>query len=266
MITQKDIKPIPKYMIAIIKRADKKRYETPCGNSRFYAYLTVWKGELTKVTVAVRHKYRKWYCKQVAVHFLRSNISYVKDLCFYQIAGYVVGWYDVGASAEQKHFEDSVWYENNTSLFDPYAPVVNLDFLKRFSEYKYCPYEKFQSTDILGCLRLYEQFHEAEYLLKSGLEHYATSKTILRVLQKDKSFHKWLMANKNEYMSNGWYYCTTLVDAYKHNQNIKAVQEFEERKRTFSHDYYGKKIVKILCVKAIETVTNSFLPTLINSR
>ena len=249
MITTKDIKPIPKSMIAIIKREDKKRYEKPCGNSRFYAYLTVWKGELAKVTVAVRHKYRKWYCKQVAVHTLRSDISYVKDLCFYRIAGYVVGWYDVGASEKEKFFEDSVWYENDTSLFDPYAPVVNLDFLKRFPEYKYCPYDKFQSTNILGCLRLYEQFPEAEYLLKSGLEFYATSKTILRIMQKDKSFHKWLMANKDEYMSRGWYYCTALVDAYKHNKSIKDVQAFEERKRTFSHDYYGKKIVKIIMRK-----------------
>ena len=80
MITTKDIKPIPKYMVAIIKREDKKRYKTPCGNSRFYAYLTVWKGELTKVTVAVRHKYRKWYCKQVAVHGLRSENALVKDI------------------------------------------------------------------------------------------------------------------------------------------------------------------------------------------
>ncbi len=140
MITQKDIKPIPKYMIAIIKREDKQRYKTSCGNSRFYAYLTAWKGELTKVTVAVRHKYRKWYCKQVAIHTLRSNISYVKDLCFYRIAGYVVGWYDVGASEKEKFFEDSVWYENDTSLFDPYAPEGSA---KRCLDCKYvdtCPY------------------------------------------------------------------------------------------------------------------------------
>jgi hypothetical protein len=101
----------------------------------------------------------------------------------------------------------------------------------------------------LGCLRLYEQFPEAEYLLKSGLEVYATSKTILRVMHKDKSFHKWLMANKDEYMSRGWYYCTALVDAYKHNKNIKDVQAFEERKHAFTHDYYGKKIVKIIMRK-----------------
>ena len=58
-------------------------------------------------------------------------------------------WHDVSASEKEKFFEDSVWYENDTSLFDPYAPVVNLDFLKRFPEYKYCPYDKFQSTNIL---------------------------------------------------------------------------------------------------------------------
>ncbi len=249
----KDIKPIPKYIIALVKRKDKERYKTPCGNSRFYAYLAVWKKELVKVTVAVRHKYRKWYCKQVAVHSLRSDISYVKDLCFYRIAGYVVGWQDVGVYKEQKFFEDSVWYENQyPALFDPYAPVVNLDLLKRFPEYKYCPYDKFQSTDILGCLRLYEQFPESEYLLKSGLAHYATSKTILRLLQKDKSFHKWLIAHKDKSMEYGLYYCSTLISAYKTNQSIQQIQEFEERKRKFCKDYYGKKIVKIIMRKGVK--------------
>lgn len=248
----KDIKPIPKYIVALIKRKDKERYTTPCGNSRFYAYLAVWKKELVKVTVAVRHKYRKWYCKQVAVHSLRSDISYVKDLCFYHIAGYVVGWHDVGASENVKFFEDSTWYENNTSLFDPYAPIVNLDLLKRFPEYKYCPYDKFQSTDILGCLRLYEQFPESEYLLKSGLPHYATSKTILRLMQKDKSFHKWLIAHKDKSMEYGMYYCSTLISAYKSNQSIQQIQEFEERKRKFCKDYYGKKIVKIIMRKGVK--------------
>ena len=103
------IGPIPKYILAAIKKKDATLYPSSCGSNRFYAYLAIWNRELVKVTVAVKQKNRKWYCKQVAVHSLRSDISYVKDLCFYQIAGYIVGWHDVGASKEQKHFEDGVW-------------------------------------------------------------------------------------------------------------------------------------------------------------
>ena len=246
MITAKDIKPIPKYMLNIIKRKDKMRYSVPCGNSRFYSYLAVWKGELTKITVAVRHKYNKWYCKQVAVHSLRSDTSYVKDLCFYQIAGYIVGWHDLGLYKTEKHFEDGIWYENQyPSMFDPYAPVVNIDFLNRFPEYKYCPYQQYHGTDILHFLRLYEEYPQMEYLYKSGLGNYATSVMILRQMKKDKSFHKWLVANKYFDLTSGRCYCDVILRAYKKHKPLKELQAFEERKRKLCSDYYYKRIKPI---------------------
>lgn len=41
-----DIKPIPKYMLAKIKKVDKEYYPTPDGHVRCYAYLTTWKTNL----------------------------------------------------------------------------------------------------------------------------------------------------------------------------------------------------------------------------
>ena len=84
MITEKDIRPIPKYILKAIMKKDKQFYPSPTGANRFYAYLAVWKKELVKITVAVKHYNRKWYCKQVAVHGLRSERCFVKDLeyCF----------------------------------------------------------------------------------------------------------------------------------------------------------------------------------------
>jgi len=55
MLDRNYIKPIPKTIVAAIKRKDKNRYKTPCGNTRFYSYLSTRKKELVKVTVAVRH-------------------------------------------------------------------------------------------------------------------------------------------------------------------------------------------------------------------
>ena len=52
MLDKNYVKPIPKSIISTIKREDKIRYKTPCGNTRFYSYLAVWKKELVKITVA----------------------------------------------------------------------------------------------------------------------------------------------------------------------------------------------------------------------
>ena len=252
MLDKNYIKPIPKKIIAAIKREDKKHHTSPCSNTRCYSYLSTWKKELVKVTVAVRHYKEQWYCKQVAVHGLRSSNALVKDVEYFTIAGYVVGWYDLKACARKKTWEDGLWYSCNKKYFDMYAPCVNLDYLERFPEYQYSEYKQVITMEILSYLRLYEKFPEAEYLLKSNLKYYATSKTILQQVQKDKSFHKWLIANKDFSMINGRYYCNALIEAYKKHLPIKQVQAFVERKHAITHDYCGKRIVNAVIKKGVK--------------
>ena len=252
MLTKEMIKPIPKRMLAIIKREDRKRYKSPCGNTRFYSYLATWKKEHVKVTVAVRHYRKQWVYKQVAIHGLRSDNCLARDIEFFYICGYVVGWYDLGVYKRKKEWEDGIWYSCERKYFNPYSITVNLDYLERFTKYKYSEYKNALYADILGYLRLYEQFPETEYLIKSGLKHYAMSKTILRQVRKDKSFHKWLVANKDYSMEHGWYYCSTLLQAYKKHLPIKQVQSFEERKRRLIHDYYKKAISQIIIKKGVQ--------------
>ena len=74
------IKPIPKYIQKQIYHLDLKRFPEQKGQRRFYAYLTKNEGELVKITVAVRNRYSKWHCKQVAIHGLDSDVCYVKDM------------------------------------------------------------------------------------------------------------------------------------------------------------------------------------------
>ena len=63
------IKPIPKYIREQIHKLDLERYPKQDGVDRFYSYLTKNDGELVKVTVAVKTRYKThWHCKQVAVH------------------------------------------------------------------------------------------------------------------------------------------------------------------------------------------------------
>lgn len=57
-MTEKDIRPVPKYILKKIEREDAHRFPVPEKQVRFYAYLAIWKKELVKVTVAVRHAQR----------------------------------------------------------------------------------------------------------------------------------------------------------------------------------------------------------------
>ena len=252
MLDRNYIKPIPKTIIAAIKREDKKHHKTPCGNSRCYSYLATWHKELVKVTVAVKHYKEKWYCKQVAVHGLRSENALVKDIEYFTIAGYVIGWHDIKACSRKKYWEDGIWYSCKGKYFDLYAPCVNLDYLERFPEYQYSEYKNAHYKEILSYLRLYEQFPEAEYLVKSGLKYYATSTTILKKMRKDKSFHKWLVAHKDNDMIAGKYYCNAILHAYANNVPIKQADMLEYRKRHLVADYHGKDIVKLAIKKGVK--------------
>ena len=102
-----DFRPIPKRILAIVRQADEQNFPQPNGHVRFYSYLTTARRELIKVTVAVKHIRKKWFCKQVAVHGLYSSKCYVKDMeyCGYFGMGFRVGWYDEGL---QKYRN---WYE-----------------------------------------------------------------------------------------------------------------------------------------------------------
>ena len=90
------IKPVPKYIVERIKQHDRNSHVSAPGKTRFYSYLTKNDGELVKITVAVRNHYKQWLYKQVAVHGLNSKECFVKDMIFYYIAGYQVGWYEQG--------------------------------------------------------------------------------------------------------------------------------------------------------------------------
>ena len=231
MITKKDIRPIPKYILKKIQQIDEKRYPTSCGCRRFYSYLTKWQNELVKVTVAVRHHKKQWYCKQVTIHGLHTSVSYVKDLIYYRAYGYFVGWHDLGLYTEPRHYEDGNWYENQyPTLFSFQSPIINLDFLKRFPEYKYCPCDIYYGDNIFYFLRLYEEYPQIEYLIKNGFKYLALSKQILAQVEKDKAFRRWLIENKNE-LTKYYYTVPTILHAYKWKWSLTETHIFETRKK-----------------------------------
>lgn len=233
-------------MVKKIKRYDTQNNPTPSGHTRYYAYLTKNDKELVKVTVAVRNKYKKWYCKQVAVHGIYSEDCFVKDMTYFYIGGYITGWHYEGLTKYPKWYESEEWETAKDKYYDPFAPIINKEFLAKFPEYKYSAYELYESVDILQYLRLYEKYPQTEYMLKIGVSsHYVKSKQILRKVEKDKRFRKWLSINRNELNSN-IYYVSTILTSYSQNKPLKEIQLAETTKKTLQADRTFKPIREML--------------------
>ena len=232
MITEKDIRPIPKYILKKIQKQDNKLYPSPYGYVRFYAYLACWKRELVKVTVAVKHYKKKWYCKQVAIHGLRSERCFVKDLeyCYLTGMGFRVGWSSEVIQKCQKWFETAHWWTANDDAYDPYARIVNPSFVYKFPEYKYSAYDLYKGVDVLQYLRLYEKHPQVEYLVKLGLSDYVHSKQIFDECTTNKNFRKWLIRNREDICENK-YYVSTILIAYKSKRPCGEVQKLEKIKK-----------------------------------
>lgn len=115
----------------------------------------------------------------MAVHGINSKACLVKDMDFYYIAGYIVGWYKQGLQKYEKYYEGNWWYSED-KYFDPYAPVVNKEIALKIEKYKYSAVDLYSYPDILKYLRLYEQYPQMEYVMKLGLIRLVKSKQILQ--------------------------------------------------------------------------------------
>ena len=177
---------------SVVRKTDAQNNVCLPGRTRFYSYLTKNDGELVKVTVAVKTRYKQWLYKQVAVHGLNSNICYVKDMVFYYISGYQVGWYEQGTQTAPRWYESTEWDYSDDKYFDPFAPLINREYLDKFPKYKYSAVNLYKGVDVLKYLRFYEQYPQIEYLMKAGLDGYAFSKQILQEIDKTNALQNGL--------------------------------------------------------------------------
>ena len=238
------IKPIPKYIIEEIKKADDQNKVCVPGRTRFYSYLTKNNGELVKVTVAVKTKYKQWLYKQVAVHGINSDVCFVKDMVFHYIAGYSVGWFEQGAQTAPRWYENPEWGCADDEYFDPFAPIVNREYLDKFPKYKYSAVNLYRGVDVLKYLRLYEQYPQIEYLMKAGLDGYAFSKQILQKIGKNKRFAKWLMKNRAELIKDE-YYVDVIMRSFRTGKPLADVQAYRK---------YRMKLSKETALKELRTL------------
>lgn len=250
MIDERYINPIPKYIIKLIQRFDAADIKNRNGNTRYYAYLTKMHGELAQVTVACKNRGKKWFCKQVVVHSVHSAYCLAKDINFFYIGGYITGWYEQGLTRYRKWWETGKWERYDDKYFNN-APVLNPEYALKFPEYKYSAIDGFGRWDILKYLRLYEQYPQAEMLVKFGMLDLALSKQILVKVGKDKRFRKWLANNRAE-LSVKTYYVETVLQAYKTGKPLSEMQEYLKRKKSFVCEKNYKPIRELFQGKDLE--------------
>lgn len=239
------IKPIPKYILAKIQKTDIARCPDQKG-TRLYSYLTTIKKYLVKITVAVKNHKKKWYCKQVALHCVRSEKCYIKDMEYiYFGMGFRVGWYAEGLTKCPKWFEDG-WRYAKSKYYNPWTKVINPEYVGKFPEYRYSAYQYFKGKCIIEYLKLYEKYPQTEYLLKLGLFYLYNSVTVLKRVAKDKTFCKWLIAHKSEITAR-YYYVGTILQAYKSGKPIKQIQAFEESKKRLERESNFQPLKELFC-------------------
>jgi hypothetical protein len=225
-------------MVSKIKKADKTQCPTQKGECRFYGYLTEIQGELVKITVAAKSFYKKWYCKQVAVHGIKSDECWVKDMEYkYCGGGYRVGWYAENCSKRPQMWYERGWLEAEFKYYNPAATVVNLDYIDKFPQYKYSAYKLYRGHCIIAYLRIYNKYPQTEYLLKLGLHELHNKVTILKLVAKDRQFCKWLISHKDEITLNNCY-AGVIIQSYKTGLPIAQTQKIAEFKKKLQHSGY----------------------------
>ena len=227
----KYIKPIP-------KRIEKRilAYDAKYGGNkglRFYAYLTMIRKELVKITVAVRNKNKMTrLIKQVAIHGVYSDKCLVKDIEYNYMGGYRVGWYDEGIKYPynlRPFHNDGVWYEVDFKYFNPWAPVINPKLALSLPQFCYSAVDIQNPPCIITYLRTYLKYPQLEYLVKAGLGKFADSKMILKKIGEDKAFRKWLIAHREELLRQH-YYVDVVLRGYRTGKPLETLQSYREAK------------------------------------
>ena len=231
-MTIEKIKPIPKYIEERIHKADIKAKPLVPGQTRFYAYLTRQGNELVHITVAVRNwKKKDWYCKQVVAHGVHTKECLIRDIEYYNMSGYVVDWSREIPGARSNYWRYD-WSICSTFDFKPYAPIVNMEYMEKFPEYKYSQYDKLQGWNLLPFLRQYEKYPVVEFLMKFGYTSFWDSKQICTLATKDKKFRKWLAQNK-DVKGIDHCYVASIVNAYRNGREILEQDNVERIKKIF---------------------------------
>ncbi|MBQ3213975.1 MAG: PcfJ domain-containing protein [Clostridia bacterium] len=257
---EKDIKPIPKYIIRKIRKLDDENRFVTDTSTRYYSYLTKINKDLARIIVACKVKDHQWFCKQVVVHTMNSDHCLVRDID-YSLFGYIVGWSKQILTYSHRRYDDGKWYKSDDKYYNVLCPIINKNYALKIDKYKYSAINKYKYLDIIKYLKIYEKYPQAEYLVKLNLSQFATNKSILKQVGKDKNFRKWLIKSrdylKNEYGQYPYISSKVMLYAYKNNISIALSQKLDMKTKELQEDYnFRNKISKIIAKDEVITFIN----------
>jgi len=203
-------------------------------NLKFASYLERYKnGEILERVFAFRELTKKpLQIFEVMRRVSNGETYYVRDLWFYQLAGY------------RTYFcEKEKWYEYKDSMkceYGMYTNCINSELLLKTKKYKYCAYRNGIMSNVVDYLNLYAKYPGLELMSKLGIK---PSVSLLKKAEKDKIFCKFLYSNNYEidiYNFN----VKEILYAYNHNVSLFYARRYFEIVNYFKNDYLEKFLVE----------------------
>lgn len=247
---------IPDKVISKIMDMEAERGEYEINRTRWYSYYEYTDGELSIASVVVKNSRKSIidlptiYLKKVAVVTL-SGKTYMRDLFCNYYSGYQVFWGDQTYHSQNpggmviNDYESAIWVNMKGDFHCYENDVLNPEFLDD-TEFKYCAYDG--TVDVLEYLRAYNANPKIELLAKVCTCRYAVKKRLVKSVEKDKAFARFLAlsSNRDELRWRN-FSVEVIVSAYKHKTTFDYEHKLEQTKKHFR---YGgateKRIISLL--------------------
>ena len=247
---------IPDEIISKITDIEAERGEYEINRTRWYSYYEITDGELSVASVVVKESRKSSrelptvYMKKVTVVTL-SGKTYMRDVFCNYYGGYQVLWGDETYKSQNpggmvvNDYETANWVNMKGDFHCYENDVLNPEFLDD-TEFKYCAYDG--TVDVLEYLRAYKANPKIELLAKVCTCRYAVKKRLVKSVEKDKAFARFLAlsSNRDELRWRN-FSVEAIVSAYKHKTTFDYEHKLEQTKKRFR---YGgateKRIISLL--------------------
>lgn len=259
---------IPDEIISKIMDMEAERGEYEINRTRWYSYYECTDGELSVASVVVKESRKSiielptTYLKKVAVVTL-SGETYMRDLFCNYYSGYQVFWGDQTYHSQNpggiviNDYETANWVKTKGNFHCYENDVLNPEFLDD-TEFKYCAYDG--TVDVLEYLRAYKANPKIELLAKTCTCRYAVKKRLVKAVEKDKAFARFLASSSNrEELRRRDFSVEAIVSAYKHKTTFDYEHKLEQTKKRFRYGGATEKRILALLKSLPDKVSRRLL-------
>ena len=209
-------------------------------HTKFYNFLTLCGDDVEVRTVAVRSdRHGEIRVKEVIRASVGAPGIQARDIAYRNMSGYVVDWSPEGISrnCEWNDTWEGIWCQEDYSrrgMWRLDCAVINPEILAGHARWKYNAWQP-ACGDILGYLKLYAEHPKIEMLVKMGFPRFAAMPGLVRQLERDKEFLRWLSKNAAE-IKAGKYAADAVRKAYRMRLPLERAAEMIAARRSF-HGY-----------------------------